>query len=81
MSLPSSLTLLLQRQQQQKPLAYEPMWSLKDASRLLGISALALRRATKKGLISCVRLHSRGRLKYRESELRKFLEPKNNDEK
>lgn len=62
-------------------LEFEPLFSLKEASALLGISPLALRRAAKSGQIHSVRLHSRARFKFRESELRKFLDPKKNDEK
>jgi hypothetical protein len=83
MALPSPLRLLLQKQQKPAAIQFERMFSLKDAARLLGIGTLALRRATKKNppLIHSVRLHPRGHIKFRESELRKFLEPKTNDEK
>ena len=63
-------------QKQKAPLIAEPMYSIGEAANLLGIGTLALRRATKKGLIHAVRLHARGHFKYRESELRKFLEPR-----
>jgi hypothetical protein len=69
-------------QKQQKPaLEFERMFSLREAACLLGIGPLALRRATKAGLIHAVRLHDRAHFKYRESELRKYLEPAQQDPK